>query len=946
MGPANTVPPPLGVREEDDMETPSCGKTARAALLALGALTMTASTSGAQEPLDFEQRVACQRAIEDVRWQHRIWPEASLSPKPRLADVLPAEAIERNVERTMLLSGALDAYWDRPVSASALAAELGRIFRGTRAPKQLDHLARALDRNGYLLAECLARPLLVGRLARSYFEADERLGGDGDGLEFEDWLAGLDPVLARASTTAPEDWAGWTLPELGGAAGDTWTPTAALPESTIGITAVWTGTEMIVWGGGRNTGSRYDPATDTWTSMAMIGAPSPRRDHVAVWTGTEMIVWGGCGQSTNFCEVGSGGRYDPLSDSWTPTAASPISARRFHTAVWTGSEMVVWGGCVTGSLGNNACEMELGQGGRYDPATDAWVAASVAGEPAPRTRHRAIWTGDEMIVWGGYPGIGPTSSGGRYDPASDSWAPTSLAGAPTPRSGHSAVWTGTEMLVWGGCDGSLCAGGTTRFADGARYVPATDSWQAMSVAGAPDARADHTAVWTGDEMIVWGGQGQDGLSRDSGGRYQPALNLWSATSTLNAPAPRFDHRAVWTGDEMIIWGRTDAQGRKTGGRWDPVSDSWVPTSTNDPRRPRANHVAVWTGNEMLLWGGDVGGGFAGLGDRYEPATDLWTPMADAGEPMAPEHGLAAIWTGTEMIVWGGQSGPSVFDTGGRYAPSTDTWQQTTTAGAPAARSYHVMLWAGSRMFVWGGETESFETSTGALYDPVTDTWTATTLTGAPPAAAYASGVWTGDRAIVWGGWGDFSDRGTGGVYDPATNSWSPAATTGAPAARHFHTGLWTGDRMLIWGGMEGTLDDGTYLSSGGLYDPVTGLWAPTTLAAAPEGRIWHAGVWAGGEAIVWGGCNGPSSCGNGLYTGARYNLAADTWTATPLARAPGARAQHSGVWTGDALLVWGGLADAYGSYTSTGGLYVPPFGGLFADGFESGDTGAWSLTVP
>ncbi len=52
----------------------------------------------------------------------------------------------------------------------------------------------------------------------------------------------------------------------------------------------------------------------------------------------------------------------------------------------------------------------------------------------------------------------------------------------------------------------------------------------------------------------------------------------------------------------------------------------------------------------------------------------------------------------------------------------------------------------------------------------------------------------------------------------------------------------------------------------------------------------------------------------------------------------------AGVWTGEALLVWGGLADA--SYTSTGGLYVPPFGGLFADGFESGDTGAWSLTVP
>jgi hypothetical protein len=29
----------------------------------------------------------------------------------------------------------------------------------------------------------------------------------------------------------------------------------------------------------------------------------------------------------------------------------------------------------------------------------------------------------------------------------------------------------------------------------------------MSTTGAPAARANHTAVWTGSEMIVWGGSG-------------------------------------------------------------------------------------------------------------------------------------------------------------------------------------------------------------------------------------------------------------------------------------------------------------------------------------------------------------------------------------------------------------------------------------------------------
>jgi N-acetylneuraminic acid mutarotase len=55
---------------------------------------------------------------------------------------------------------------------------------------------------------------------------------------------------------------------------------------------------MIVFGGGDsdeafNDGGHYNPMTDSWTPTATVGAPSPRYDHTAVWTGTEMIIWGG-----------------------------------------------------------------------------------------------------------------------------------------------------------------------------------------------------------------------------------------------------------------------------------------------------------------------------------------------------------------------------------------------------------------------------------------------------------------------------------------------------------------------------------------------------------------------------------------------------------------------------------------------------------------------------
>jgi hypothetical protein len=54
-------------------------------------------------------------------------------------------------------------------------------------------------------------------------------------------------------------------------------------------------------------------------------------------------------------------------------------------------------------------------------------------------------------------------------------------------------------------------------------------------------------------MIVWGGQ-ENGVPLNDGGRYNPNTNSWTATSLINVPDARFFHTAVWTGSEMIVWG--------------------------------------------------------------------------------------------------------------------------------------------------------------------------------------------------------------------------------------------------------------------------------------------------------------------------------------------------------------------------------------------------------
>ena len=258
--------------------------------------------------------------------------------------------------------------------------------------------------------------------------------------------------------------------------------------------------------------------------------------------------------------------------------------------------MIIWGG--VGDAGT------LNTGGRYNPTTDSWIATNTTTNNAPSGRfaHTAVWSGSEMIVWGGSGDADPVNSGGRYNPVTDSWTATSTTNAPTAREQHTAVWTGNEMIVWGGNQG-----GSVYLNSGGRYNPSTDSWTATNTNNAPSGRIGHRAMWSDSEMIVWGGLGDGGLL-NTGGRYSPSTDSWIATNTNNAPSARIGHTAMWTDSEMIVWGGCTVVGfgcsnlTNTGGRYNPGTNSWTPTSTNNAPSARIGHTAVWTDSEMIVWG--------------------------------------------------------------------------------------------------------------------------------------------------------------------------------------------------------------------------------------------------------------------------------------------------------------------------------------------------------
>ena len=416
-------------------------------------------------------------------------------PKPSLDAVMSQAQLENKVAGYLRDSLALEDYWQKPITAEQLQAEMDRMARDTKQSEVLRELFEALGNDPAVIAECLARPTLAERLIADLSAQDQTRQVESPQTD----------ALRAMSVATTLGQVVYTLPKIADA-GD-------------------------------------PPCTDQWTATTTSNAPHGRSLHVAVWTGSEMIVWGGGIPGTPF---NTGGRYDPSTDSWTATSTTNApTPRDGATAIWTGTEMIVWGGDTDVGPPN------ADTGGRYNPGTDSWTATSTTNAPSGRVRHTAVWTGSEMIVWGGdriLSGGGYLNTGGRYHPGTDTWTTTSTTSAPSGRSFHTAVWSGSEMIVWGGGIPSSIVN------TGGRYNPSTDSWTTTSTINAPSPRGVHTAVWTGSEMIVWGGNTNSGVSLTPAGRYNPSTNSWTATSTINAPSPRTAHTAVWTGSEMIVWG--------------------------------------------------------------------------------------------------------------------------------------------------------------------------------------------------------------------------------------------------------------------------------------------------------------------------------------------------------------------------------------------------------
>lgn len=323
-----------------------------------------------------------------------------------------------------------------------------------------------------------------------------------------------------------------------------------------------------------------------------------------------------------------------------------VVGRVFPIVVWTGNEVVVWGGEKPSEGAWHA------DGAAFNSATGTW--RELADSPlAARSEHVAVWTGEEILICCGRI-VGGGTAAGAYDPETDQWR--EISPPPISSAFAEAVWTGEEMLVFGGVGG----GGASNLVGAAAYEPGTDSWRRLA------------------DLPY-------GLERTADAVYGDGVFAWP--SGFGRPPP----------EPLPL-------------SYDIESDTWSPLPPLPPEMTPVTPNLVWTGEQLIAWGLAPGHDEAhGLGVAFRPDTGEWKMLPSAPlEPTDWWEGTEAsqtiAWTGAEMVVWAGYVGTSGDDPFTHvvvYDPSQDSWRELEPAPIPAQGLWHEpIIWTGAQLITY------------------------------------------------------------------------------------------------------------------------------------------------------------------------------------------------------------------------------------------------------
>lgn len=335
------------------------------------------------------------------------------------------------------------------------------------------------------------------------------------------------------------------------------------------------------------------------------------------------------------------------------------------------------------------------------------------------------------------------------------------------------VWAGDAFLLLG-----VRAEGRVELLE---LDPGDDAWRPRATLVADVSPWELVARWADDRLLLLAPPAADhDPAAPTRERplvlhvWDPAVDRWSRVST--PLGERHGHSATWTGEQLVVFGglvevAADDGSRRnetlaSGAAWDPVSEEWTALGAF-PHEGRSSHAAVWNGRRLVAFGGGhASGRFEAEGEypwdrsatgaaAWNPTTNAWTSIAGPG-PVGPV--VAATWTGTHVVWWDGSvQGWDVDDepgAGGVWDTDTGAIEPLPSPPLSMRRDHAPAVWAAEldAWITWGGscgEGCNQAADDGALWDAASNTWSL--LADADLGRRSAPIAWTGSELLVVAG---------------------------------------------------------------------------------------------------------------------------------------------------------------------------------------------------
>ncbi len=304
-----------------------------------------------------------------------------------------------------------------------------------------------------------------------------------------------------------------------------------------------------------------------------------------------------------------------ITNRWRALPPSTVGPRGNGVVVWTGREVIVWGGY----RGDPNAPLALQTGETYDPTSNTWH--KIADNRWAHPGAIGVWANDRLYVLA-------KNGGAEYFPTTDTWRDIALLPDETGGGFLGAAWSGTTLFgIVGGRDpGTISV---------ARYDGNRAAWivgKAEPTSLLPGLSHAST-VWTGKELAV-----SDGLR--SVWAYDPSTDAWRALPSLGT-------RTAWSSianvaDTLVAVYSEDGHlraARAAGNGWLEIADS--------PKVPVAQPIAVDGHGTMYV----IDRSGRGATMRADPSTRRWVPLD--GSPITDGVNGTAVWAGTGLFVWGG-----------------------------------------------------------------------------------------------------------------------------------------------------------------------------------------------------------------------------------------------------------------------------------------------------